>query len=164
MKKGKLFGKIHLLDLIILLALIGVVMTGIGRFSGGEIIDFGSGTRSRVRIEVITALYDEAYFYNLEKGMALADNKKYLTNSEITHVEIIDAEVTKVDNNGQVVTGVHPSKKRALVTIEADAEYKSPIYTIGQQEIREGYSHFILTEKTNLSGTISKMEVIDDQE
>lgn len=161
-KKGKLFGKIHILDLVIVLALAGVIITGIGRFSGGEIIDLGSGSARSVRIEVTTALYDEAYFYNLEVGKVLADNKKVLADSEIISVQIVDAVVTKVDNNGQVVTGIHPTKKRAIVTIEAVAEYKNPIYTIGQQEIREGYPHFILTEETNLSGTISKMELLDD--
>lgn len=161
MKKGKLFGKIHMLDIIIVLALIGVVITAVGRFSGGEIIDLSSGTNQKVRIEVVTGLYDEAYFLNLEAGMQLAEDKKYLAESKIISVEIIDSEITKVDNDGNVVTGVHPTKKRAVVTIEALAEYKNPIYNIGKQEIREGYPHFILTETTNLSGVISKMEVLD---
>lgn len=160
MKNGRIFGRIHILDIVILLVAIMVVVTAIGRFSGTEIINFGSGKDVTIRYQVLTYSYEPIYFESMHVGDPIAFDKEYL-DGEIVEIEIIDKMVNLVDNNGDAINGIHPTQKYALVTIEATAEYKNPVYTVGQQEIREGLPHFLTTEFSNLSGIVSSIEVIE---
>ncbi len=160
MKDGKLLGKVHILDIIIIFAAIAVIITAIGRFSGTEIIDFNTGSSAQLKYEVTTMAYETAYFSNLRVGDVIAEDKRELKGT-IVAVEIVDAVTTIVDNNGDVITNVDPKFKRAIVLIEATGEYKNPIYSVGRQEIREGLPHFIVTETCNLSGIISKIEILE---
>lgn len=160
MKNGKLFGKIHVLDIIIILVAIMVVITAVNRFSGTEIISFGNGEEVTIRYQVLTYSYEPEYFESMLINDRIVYDKEYL-DGKIVNIEIIDKMVNLIDNNGDVVRGIHPTEKYALVTIEATAEYKNPIYTVGQQEIREGLPHFLTTEYSNLSGIVSSIEIME---
>lgn len=160
MKDGKLFGKIHILDVIVIIAAIAVFVTAIGRFSGTEIINFGTGSAVTIRYQVTTGNYDPIYFERLTVGDVLAEDKRFL-DGKIVDVEFIDSPVTLVDNNGDRVTGINPVLKKAVVTIEAVGETKGAVYKVGGQEIREGLPHFIVTQYNNLSGIVSDIEILD---
>lgn len=157
---GKLFGKIHVLDILVALVTIIVLFTGYAKLSGTEIVDFGDGTDIKIRYEVITGGYDALYFDNLKVGDIIAEDKKLLTG-KIVSVDIIDKIITFVDNNGDIITGADPILKRAVIVVEATGEYKEPIYTLGKQELREGRPYFLVTELVNLSSVISQLEIIE---
>jgi len=157
---GKLFGKIHVLDILVALVTIIVLFTGYAKLSGTEIVDFGDGSDVKLRYEVITSAYDPLYFDNLKVGDIIAEDKKLLSG-EIISVDIIDKDVAIVDNNGDVISGVDPELKRAVVVIEATGEYKLPVYKLGKQELREGRPYFLITELVNLSSVISQLEIIE---
>jgi len=157
---GKLFGKIHVLDILVVLLTIVVLFTGYGKLSGTEIVDFGDGTDVKIRYEIITSGYDALYFDNLKPGDIVAEDKKLL-DGKIISVKIIDKIVTIVDNNGDIIRGSDPELKRAIVVIEATGEYKMPIYKFGKQELREGRPYFLVTELVNLSSVISQLEILE---
>jgi hypothetical protein len=158
--KGKLFNKIHIFDLILILLAIIVLLTGYSRLSGDSIINFSGTSQVKLRYTVETYPYREAYFENLEVGDKLAEDKKYLAG-EIVGVEVVDYYMTSVDNNGDVVTDINPLKSQAFVTIEATVDYGNPIYSFGSQELREGSPYFLVTDKCNLSAIITSIEVIE---
>ena len=157
---GKLFGKIHVLDILVILVTIIVLFTGYAKLSGTEIVDFGDGSDVKLRYEVITSGYDPLYFDNLKVGDIIAEDKKLLAG-KIISVDIIDKNVAIVDNNGDIISGADPELKRAVVVIEATGEYKLPIYKLGKQELREGRPYFLVTELVNLSSVISQLEIIE---
>jgi hypothetical protein len=159
-KQGKLFGKVHILDVLVIIIAIVVVIIAFGRLSGNDIVSFNSGEDVRIRYTVLTYDYEAEYFKSLRVGDVLAEDKKYL-DGEIVNIEIEDKIVSLVDNNGDVVTKAHPVMKRAFITMEATVEYKNPIYKLGKQELREGLPAFVVTEINNLSGIVSDLQVIE---
>jgi hypothetical protein len=159
-KNGKLFGKIHVLDILVILLVIIVALTAFSRLSGNDIVSFSSSEDYKIKYSVLTYEYNESYFESARVGDLLAEDKRYL-DGKITNVEIVDKVVTFMDNEGELVTGAHPDLKRALITVEATVEYKNSVYKLGKQEIREGKPNFVITERCNLSGIITDFQVIE---
>lgn len=159
MKDGKLFGKIHILDILVLAVAVMIVVTAIGRFTGAEIISFGESEAVTLRYQVMSYSYEPEFFESMTVGDSLATESEFL-NGTIVAIEIIDRIETQVDNQGNEVSGVHPTEKYALITMEAEATHKNPIYKVGDQEIREGLPHFVMTEYSNISGIITEIEVL----
>lgn len=152
--------KIHILDILVIIAIIGVVITGISRLTNIDIIDVGSGDHVKIKYEVTTYEYNPVYFENIKIGDTISEDKKYMS-AKITDIKIIDSIKRDYDNNGNVIQAPDPIVKKAVVTIEADAQYKNPIYQLGNKEIRQGLPYFLETEKAKLSCVISKIERID---
>ncbi len=159
-KQGKVGGKIHVFDLLLILVVILVGITAFERLTDNELISFSQEEDIKVRYEVVFTEYNSEYFTSVEIGDQLAEDKKFLTG-EITNISIEDRIITRVDNNGQVISAADPLKKKVTIEVEATASYENPIYKIGKQELREGLPHFLVTQRSNLSGVISELERIE---
>lgn len=150
--------KIHILDIIIIALFVVIVFTAYGRLSGNEIISFGGSKPVKVTYQVMTYDYRDEYFTSVQVGDQLAEDKSYLEGT-ITEIQIIPSKKFFVDNQGNPVEAEHPFYKQAIITVEATATMKDAITKIGKQELREGLSYFLITEKANLSSTIIDMEI-----
>ncbi|PKM49135.1 MAG: hypothetical protein CVV02_17465 [Firmicutes bacterium HGW-Firmicutes-7] len=158
--KGKLFGKLHILDIVVVLIFVAVVLGAINKFSGGNLISFDGGTKEvNAEIWVETIEYRPMYLESLKVGDIIAEDKKYL-DGKIVEVEIIDYMVSGINNEGSGVVGPHPFYKKAKVKIEAIIDYKEPIYSFGKQEIREGAGIFLTTETSNLSVLVTDFKIL----
>lgn len=158
--KGKIFGKLHLFDLIFFVLLIAVIIGALSKLSGGNIVSIGNSTKVKIAYTVITEPYREDYLTCIKPGKQLADGKKFL-NGEVKEVEVVDYMVSAVDNNGDVIVGAHPYEKKAIIKVIAEVDYKEPIYKLGKQEIRVGARVFLTTEDCYLSSTITDMQLVN---
>lgn len=158
--KGKLFGKLHVLDIFVVLIFLAVVLGAMNKFSGGNLLSFDGNTKKvNAVIWIQTKEYRPMYFESLKIDDVLAEDKKYL-EGKITEVQVVDYMAAEVSSNGSIVVGPHPFYKKALVKIEATLDYKEPIYSLGKQEIREGAAIFLTTENSNLSVIVTDFEIL----
>lgn len=160
-KNGKLFNKIHVFDVLIVIMVLAAVIGALSKFAGVNVIDLGGGSETvKVQYTIETNQYREEYFSTLKPGDGLAEDKKFF-DAEIVEVAIKDYMVTAVDNNGETVVGAHPFQKRAVVKIEAMMDFDDPVYTLGKQEIREGAVVFLTTKTASLSGVVTEFQVVE---
>lgn len=159
-KKGKIFGKLHIVDLLALLVIILVIVANVSDFSPDKLTSYSHGKEVKIRYEVITYEYNPTVFERLVPGTVLAEDKKYL-DAEIKDIEILDKSVSYIDNNGDTVVDAHPLYKKARMVIEATVIYEDEAYKLGKQEIREAKPHFIVTEWSNVSAIITEVEELD---
>lgn len=157
-KNWKLFGKLHLFDLVVLLLMVFVLIGLFNRLTGGKVGSLIAGSQV-VPMTVVLETYpcDALSLENLKVGDQLGENKSFM-NGQVTAIDIQDYYHTLVDNHGQPVYGVDPDLKISRVTLDLMADYKKPIYSFGQQELRVGISFFIITETAYLSATVIDMQ------
>lgn len=160
-KKGKLFGKIHIVDILAFVVLVGVIVINVGSFSPAKITSYSQGKVVKIQYEVITYEYSPLVFERLIPGTVLAQDKKYL-DGKILDIEILDKVISLVDNNGEIVTAAHPLYKKAHITLEATVLYEDEAYKLGNQEVREGKPYFIITEWNNISAIVTNIEIIEE--
>ncbi|NDL66511.1 DUF4330 family protein [Anaerotalea alkaliphila] len=159
----KFFGKVHVFDLLFLLVLVAALAGVLNRVSGGDLASMAGGSKPvPVRMTLKTFEYDPAYYQSLEAGAELVEDKMVFEGSRIVSVDLQDAPITLVDNNGDVVNGSNPLRKVALVVVEATATRKGPIYELGKQELRVGAGFFLTTEDNKLSTIITAFQPLDE--
>lgn len=159
--KLKLFGKIHLFDVIVILLLLVMLMGLANRLSGNKLISSLTGA-SEKKIEVVlrTREYPVESLKSIKIGEQLSENKQYL-DGEVTAFEILERKVSYVDENGVTVVGDDPFYKCADVTFVAKARYNEPVYTIGKQEYVAGSNVFLTTGSLNLKAIVISVKEID---
>lgn len=153
-KSLKLFGRIHVFDLIVVLLLVVVILGTVNKLTGGNLISSLTGDRDvRVRVVFQTVEYPVEALKSINIGDKLAENKQYL-DGNIMDVEIIDNMVSHQDETGEMVYGKDPAYSLARVTIEATAKYGGAVYSFGKQEFVPGSFLFLTTTNINLKGTV----------
>lgn len=158
-KHGKLFGKVHIFDILICIVFIVVIFGAFNKLSGDALIDFGTGDKVEIEFWAETIPYAVEALECVKPGDKLAEDKKYL-DGEIVEVKIVDANVSYPDNNGVVITGPHPYQKKAVIKAKAVVDKKNLIYELGKQEIREGQVIFLTTEKVSLSVIVTDYQEV----
>lgn len=148
-EKGRLFGKINLIDLLVVLLIVAVLAAVVWKLGGRKAAAAVTGTEKRavytVEFEDVPA--DIAHFAETQIGKALVNDSKVIAAS-ITDVQTADY----AGENGHL---------RLYITVEADASFTGNVYKVGPQEIRVGYEYILKTSEFELTGLISALEVID---
>lgn len=159
--KLKLFGKIHLFDLIVFLLLLIMLLGMANRLSGGKLISsFNSATDKRVEVVLRTREYPLTSLNAIQIGEQLSENKQYL-DGEVKDFTIMEREVSHLDEGGKLVVGPDPFYKWADVTIVATMKYNEPVYSLGKQEYVPGSNVFLSTTRLNLKAVVMSIKEID---
>lgn len=164
----ELISKIHILDIFFVLmvvAIIGVVVIKLSLPREDTVIGtselLGSKSKMTVEMTMITEPYEVVVLDNIHEMAQLVELKEYM-DGEILSVEIVDYLITKVDNNGTVVTGPHPFLKQAIVIARAAVTYKEPTYKFGTVGITENKEFHLNTDRVKLKTIITDISVISN--
>lgn len=154
-KNGKLFGKISIIDVFVLLIIIGIVIGTVYRFSSGNIFDSiaGKTLSYTVRIEGIR---DFTYtFYEQGIGKPCSDKK---TGQSIGTVKAVRQEPFLDEGtlpDGTVVLAEKPSNIVVYVDIQANGSQTEEAYFAnGTYEIKVGSEINLNTKYTDALGTV----------
>lgn len=162
MKNGKVFGKINIIDLLVILVVIvaavavGLKMTG--RF-GAAVVETGTNIRYTVKAEAI-----DPEVYESVKGYIEAAQKAGLPGDQLmANGELLPGYITSVTaeprpdsaavttSNGVISVTTGQGEKVDL-TFEVQAYVSNNVKTnVGTQEVRAGKSHIIKTTHFELS-------------
>jgi hypothetical protein len=163
-KKGKLFGLVNIVDLIVVLLIVAVV-AAVGYKMFSSKLNAKEGT---------TLTEDDQYCYvtvvasqvvpeiaeQLHEGDKLVANNSF-TDAEIVSVKSEAADYVGVNSEGKAVKSKHPMWKDVTCVVKEKINPNSVILKVGDQEVRVGYN-FIL--KTQVVETNSRIRDIEFQE
>ena len=165
-EKGKLFGVINVVDLLVLLAVIAVVI-GVGyKLFAPQIAD-ATATQVpmtvTVRVRGATPFLVEEVQRNSQVGKQIVSGNSY-TNAVITDMQIEDyvQQVTTAD--GHIANALDPSKKDLVFTIETTVPEGTASPTIGTQEVRAGRTFIVKTNDFETTGNIDMVDIADSAE
>ena len=144
-RKGKIFGIINIVDLLVLFLIIGLISVIVVRFNSKRLNANGSNPASQ-KEEVFVTLYSSLVVpeiaENLKVGDKLVANNSF-TSAEIVSVSVEPAAYVSTNSDGEAVLSQHPLWKDVTVVIKDTVNPSSVILKAGNQEVRVGYS-FIL--------------------
>lgn len=148
-EKGRLFGKINLIDLLVVLLIVAVLAAVVWKLGGNKAAAAVSGSNKKAvyTVEMEDVPADIAAFADTQIGKSLVNDSKVIA-AVITDVRT----ETYDDALGHV---------RLYVTVEADASFTGNVYKVGAQEVRVGYEYILKTSEFELTGLICALEVTD---
>ncbi|MDI9493901.1 MAG: DUF4330 domain-containing protein [Bacillota bacterium] len=160
-EKGKLFGIINVVDLLVLVAIV-VVAGAIGVQLFGQKINDAVSPQVDLTAEVViigTAprLVDEILRQDLV-GERLVAGNEYM-NATITDVWLEDYVMQAIRDDGVIVDATDPSKKDVVIEIKTKVAKDTPSPKIGSQELRAGKTFIVKTQTFECSGTIRYVEI-----
>ena len=144
-EKGRLFGKINLIDLLVIILVIAIIAAVGWKLVGKK----AAASVSDNTHETFTVLFEDqpaevAQFAETQIGKQLVNNAK-----------LVSAEVTGCEAVSSIRTLGHVDLS---VTVKATATYSGNVWTVGSQEVRVGYEYILKTSEFELTGIISDME------
>lgn len=162
-EKGKLFGIINVVDLLILIAIL-VVAFAIGwQLFGAQVNDAVSPqadlTAEVVIIGTAPRLVDEIERQDLI-GERLVSGNQYM-EATISDVWVEDYIMQTIRDDGVIVDAKDPSKKDVVVQIKTKVAQDTASPKIGSQELRAGKTFIIKTQTFECSGTIRYVEIAE---
>ena len=135
-EKGRLFGKINLIDLLVVLLIVAVLAAVAG-----------TEKKAVYTVEFEDVSADIAEYAKTQVDKTLVNDSKQIA------AVITDVRTEPYDNElGHV---------RLYITVEASASFTGNVYKVGPQEVRVGYEYILKTSEFELTGLISALEVTD---
>lgn len=162
-EKGKLFGIINVVDLVILVAVLAVAGAIGWQLLGSKVND---AVAPQVELTTEVAIIGTAprILTEIERqdlvGKKIVAGNEYL-NAEITDVKIEDYVVQAIRDDGVIVDATDPSKKDVIITIKTTVAKGTPSPKIGSQEVRAGRTYIVKTQTFECSGTIRYVEIAE---
>ena len=163
-EKGKLFGLINVVDLIIVvmvIAMVGAVATMIL----GNRVQEAVSPQVECTAEVCIIGTPPRMLKEIERqdlaGEQLVSGNSYL-NAYIEDVWFEDYTVQAVTDDGIIVYATDPSKKDVIFKIKCEVPKDTASPKIGSQELRAGRTYIVKTQTFELSGTIRYVEIAEE--
>ncbi len=158
--KGKLFGKLNILDLMGICLILFLVFLSFLKITDNSI---SSITLSEIEVPAemkLSIICDKGYFEVLKVGDKIAEDKRYLGDEcKVTKIEFQDVYKTNVDANGKAVKSIDPTLQEAIVTVETTLVKKGPVYKLGKQEVRHGIMVFLESSSYKYSTKVVDLQV-----
>lgn len=159
-KKGKLFGKISIIDLAVIVVIIAAVI-GIGiRFFGGtaKTVKADKTFEYVVKVEGVRDYTVDA----LKKKGKITDKKYSKEIGEITNVDVDNVNFQSTTADGNIVFVDLPERKTCYVTIRSTGKESDNSYFAGDDsEISAGRQFAIYSKYVDTSGIIQNVDVIE---
>ena len=165
-EKGKLFGVINIVDLLVLLAVIAVA-AGVGYKLFAPQIANATAKQVpmtvTVRVRGATPFLVEEVQRNSQIGKKIVSGSSY-TDAVITDMQIepYDQQVTTAD--GKIVTARDPDKRDLVSTTDTTVAEGTAAPSIGTQEVRAGRTFIVKTNDFETTGNIDMVDIADAAE
>ncbi len=158
-EKGKLFGVINVIDLVILLCIALVAVAAVYKFAAPAASDvIAPKSDMTVTMRVRGAMdYLEEEVLKLEAGERLIMGSDYV-DAEVVSVESVPYLSAATSDEGKFITAEDPQKSDLLIKIHAKQSKNDPILKIGNQEIRIGRGFIFKTQTIEVNAIIEKVE------
>ncbi|GKX30446.1 hypothetical protein SH1V18_29260 [Vallitalea longa] len=156
-KNGKLFGKINIMDIIIILL---VILIGVTLYN--KIYNKGDSAVSSTKqdIYIVAEAYGQApdVVDSIKQGDKIVAQNIY-QSGDIDYVDISDDNYVTTTNEGKLIVQKRTDKKTIEVGINCKANINGPYIDCGGQEIKVGKSYWIKTSKGQIRGFIKEIKL-----
>lgn len=155
-EKGKLFGFINVVDLVVLIIVIALAAGIIVRLTSAKLNANGGNPLSEKK-DIYVTLYAGTVVPevadSLHEGDKLVANNAY-TDAEIVSVKVEPAAFVGTNSDGIAVESKHPIWKDVTVVVKDKVNPSSVILKVGGQEARVGYSYILKTQTVEANSKI----------
>ncbi|HHU86628.1 MAG: DUF4330 domain-containing protein [Pelotomaculaceae bacterium] len=148
-EKGKLFGLINIIDLLVLLAILLVIGGAAYKIKGQD----GSDTARTVRATVLATALRPEMLTGIEVGDRMVSGSSF-TDVVIKEFEIRPAYMITTDSQGRRVEAYDPYLKDLLVVVEGKTVISGGTINLGGQEIRSSKDYYIKSLDYDFKGMI----------
>lgn len=155
-KKGRLFGLINIVDLLIIVLLLALVAVGVKRFGNKAAV--GEATTKKGVITAEIKDVRDVTAKNVKVGDPLYDYDKGTLIGKIITADI-ETYKDKTEYQGKFYNAEVPGKYRVIVTIDADVKETQDFYQVGTEQIRIGAEMRIKNKSITSFMTILGIEV-----
>ena len=156
--KGKLFGLINIVDLLVLLALLAAVGGLFWKGAGPTIA--GSEAKIKlafdVRVRGVHGRMEEEIRGSLEKETRVIAGNDVVPDAHVTGVKFEPYIQQVTTAEGRLVDAMDPTRKDAIFTVEAVVK-KAQVNKVGPQEVRAGLGYYLKTRLIEFSTVIEKV-------
>lgn len=157
-KEGKLFGKISIIDVLVVLLIVALAIGICMRFSNAEVTEFSKNSYEyEVRVDNIRDYTVSA----LQKGGEVYDQntKEYLGTIVSVRDEVGEAVIPMA--NGEYKTVENEDRRTAFVTISfTGRENNGGYYTDTNQQIAVGETLLMNTKCAKCTGNVTKVQQV----
>ncbi len=158
--KGKLFGKVNIVDIIVVLVIVAIVAAVAVRFTSDKLNANGLNPASEDQYCYVTAyssLQVPEVAASLKVGDHIVAGGKY-TDAEIVDIKVEPAAYVGVNTEGKAVYSEHPLWKDVTVVIKEKIDPSNITIKVGGQEARVGYSYIVKTQTVEANAKIRGIE------
>ncbi len=160
-EKGKLFGIINVVDLIVLLVIVlgiaGVAVKLLGTQATDVVAQKVDCYAEVVVVGAAPRLYDEVFRQDLVGERMVASN--VFLDSTVEAVWLEDYVVQVQTADGPIVDSKDPTKKNIAFVLKFQVAPDSSTFKIGSQEVRAGRTLIIKTQAFETNGIIRYVQV-----
>lgn len=155
-KKGRLFGLINIVDLLVIILIVALVATGVKRFGSKSTVGEVSTKKGVISAEVKDVR--DVTANNIKVGDPIYDYDKGTYLGKIASVDV-EAYRDKTEYQGKFYNAEVPEKYRVLMTIDADIKDTQDFYQVGTEQVRIGAEMRIKNKSITTFMTILGIEV-----
>lgn len=157
---GKIFGKVNIIDLAVVILLLIVALGTMYKFKSHRVNINGGSKKICYQVLITDVKSSSAKFY--QKNLSVADSKTSTALGTIKNVTVDDYYDMVTDINGVVHKTQKPDKIQILLDIEADGVETDQAYLIGgTYELKSGADIYIVTKYADVIGTIQNINCGD---
>ncbi|WP_297393377.1 DUF4330 domain-containing protein [uncultured Peptoniphilus sp.] len=155
-KRGRLFGLINIVDLLVIILLLALVAVGVKRFGNKAAVGEATTKKGVITAEIkdvrdITAK-------NVKVGDPLYDYDKGTLIGKILTADV-EPYKDETEYQGKFYNAEVPGKYRVIVTLDADVKETQDFYQVGTEQIRIGAEMRIKNKSITSFMTILGIEV-----
>ena len=155
-KKGRLFGLINIVDLLIIVLLLALVAVGVKRFGNKAAV--GEATTKKGVITAEIKDVRDVTAKNVKVGDPIYDYDKGTLIGKILTAQV-EPYKDKTEYQGKFFNAEVPDKYRVIVTLDADVKETQDFYQVGTEQIRIGAEMRIKNKSITSFMTILGIEV-----
>lgn len=159
-EKGKLFGKLNIVDLVVVVVIVAIIAAVAVRFTSSKLNANGLTPASEDQYCYVTAfasLQVPEVAEALHVGDHIAAGGKF-TDAEIVSVDVQPAAYIGVNSEGKAVYSEHPLWKDVTVVIKEKIDPSNITIKVGGQEARVGFSYIVKTQTVEANAKIRGIE------
>ena len=140
-KKGRLFGKVNIVDLLVILAVlfigVGLVWNKFGAKISGEESKRVKMT-TQLRIKGASDFMFELLQNESPVGKQLVSGTEYLKDTNVEAIRFENYTTQVVTDDGRIILAEDPTRQDIYITVTSYVQKGSLINKIGNQEVRVG--------------------------
>lgn len=155
-KKGRLFGLINIVDLLIIVLLLALVAVGVKRFGNKAAV--GEATTKKGVITAEIKDVRDVTAKNVKVGDPIYDYDKGTLIGKILTAEV-EPYKDETEYQGKFYNSEVPGKYRVIMTIDADIKETQDFYQVGTEQVRIGAEMRIKNKTITTFMTILGIEV-----
>jgi len=154
-KKGRVFGLINIIDLLVILLIVAVV----GRFTLMQKQKSAGAVTKNIEIVVHVKEVRDATCDVVKVGDVVKETKTNAVLGKITNVEVVPSETLVETADGRIVVAPNPVYKDMYITLQGLGSAGENAIVLGSNEIRVGTTLQLKTNMYSVTSTVMSIDV-----